>query len=161
MGCALIRKQRPFWVLICVSVLMFSLFLLVGCSNVQYDNNLQDNDVMEDICITEIERYSIDWNQIQLPIDLNENVLNAIEPIDTNQKAVEIGTNIIEEIHRNGMLSEHTLISITHSIEDNIWCFEYSIDQRDVDVEDFVECGGTYLAVDGSRGVLMKAWAEE
>lgn len=141
--------------------LILLLILLVGCSNVSNSNNLRENDIMEDIYITEIEWCSIEWNQIQFPIDFNGNVLKEIEPIDTNQIAIDIGTNIIEEFHRDGKLSEYTLISITHSTEDNVWCFEYSIDQRNVDIDNLIDCGCLYVAIDGNKGALIKAWLEE
>lgn len=137
------------------------LFLLVGCSNISNSNNPRENDIMEDISITEIARFNIEWDQIQFPIDFNEGVLKAIEPIGTNQNAVDIGTNIIEELHRDGKLSEYTLISITHSAEDNVWCFEYSIDQRNVDIDNLIDCGCLYAAIDGNKGELIKAWLEE
>ena len=140
---------------------MFMSFFLAGCANVQYENYLHGNDVMEDVCITEIEQFSINWDLIEFPIDLDKNVLDIIEPIDTSQKALEIGTNIIEELHREGKMPEYTLVSITHSTKDDMWCFEYSIDQRNIDVEDLIECGGTYVTIDGSSGVLIRAWAEE
>lgn len=137
--------------------LVLLLILLVGCSNVSNSNNPGENDIQ----IKEIERCNIEWNQIQLPIDFDESVLKEIEPIDTKQTAIDIGTNIIEELHRDGKLSEYTLISITHSTEDNVWCFEYSIDQRNADIDNIVDCGCLYAAIDGNEGALIKAWLEE
>ena len=141
--------------------LMLFLLLLVGCNNIVKDNNPRGNDVVEDISITENERCSIDWEQIQFPFDLNKNAMKEIKTIRTNQIAAEIGMHIIEEIHRGGELPEYTLVSITHSIEDNVWCFEYSLDQRNADVDDLIECGCLYVAIDGNKGVLIKAWVEE
>jgi hypothetical protein len=141
--------------------LLLLLFLLVGCSNVSNCNNPKENDIMQDIYFTEIDWCSIEWNQIQCSIDLNEDVLKEIEPIDTHRIAVDIGTKIIEELHRDGKLSEYTLISITHSTEDNVWCFEYSIDQQNVDIDNLIDCGCLYVAIDGNNGVLIKAWLEE
>lgn len=116
---------------------------------------------MEDIYITEIDRFNIEWDQIPFPIDFNEEVLQEIESIGTNKNAVEIGTNIIEEFHRDGKLSEYTLIAITHSTEDNVWCFEYSIDQRNKNIDNLIDCGCLYVAIDGNNGTLIKAWLEE
>lgn len=117
--------------------------------------------IMEDICITEIDRFNTEWNQMEFPIDLNEDVLKEIEPIGAIQTAVDIGTNIIEALHRNGRLSEYTLVSITRSIEDNVWRFEYSIDQRNVDTDNLIDCGCLYVAIDGNKGTLLNAWLEE
>ena len=80
-----------------VLLLFFLLFLLAGCSDVSNNNAPKENIIMEDIDITEIERCSIEWNQIQFSINLNENVLKEIKPIDTNQIAIDVGINIIEE----------------------------------------------------------------
>lgn len=116
---------------------------------------------MEDVYITEIDRFNIEWDQIPFPIDFNEEVLQEIESIGTNKNAVDIGTNIIEEFHRDGKLSEYTLIAITHSTEDNVWCFEYSIDQRNKNIDNLIDCGCLYVAIDGNKGTLIKAWLEE
>lgn len=145
-----------------ILILTFLLLIcFVGCSNDPNSNILNENNIMKDVYITEIESCSIEWDQIQFPIDLNDDVLKEIEPINTNQIAVVIGTNIIEELHRDGKLSEHTLISITHSTEDNVWCFEYSIDQQNVDIDNLIDCECLYVAIDGNEGELIKAWLEE
>ncbi len=144
---------------ICPLILL--LFLLAGCSNVSNNSKPKENDVMKDICITETEKCDIAWNQIQFPIDLNEDVLKQIKPTETNQSAVEIAKNIIEELHSEGKLTDYILSSVTHSTEDNVWCFEYSIDQRNHDVNDLIDCGALYVAIDGNKGSLIKAWLDE
>lgn len=144
-----------------ITFLILLIFLLVGCSNISNSSIPRENDIMEDIYITEIDRFNIEWDQIPFPIDFNEEVLQEIESIGTNKNAVEIGTNIIEEFHRDGKLSEYTLIAITHSTEDNVWCFEYSIDQRNKNIDNLIDCGCLYVAIDGNNGTLIKAWLEE
>lgn len=52
-------------------------------------------------------------------------------------------------------------VSIVHSTEDNVWLFEYSIDQRNKNVENLIDCGCLYIAIDGNKGTLIKAWVEE
>jgi len=141
--------------------LILLLFLLVGCSNIANRKNPRGNDIMEDVYITEMDWFNIDWDQIQFSVDFDENVLKEIEPIVTNQNAVDIGTNIIEELHRDGKLSEYSLIAITRSTKDNVWCFEYSIDQQNVDIDNLIDCGSLYVAINGSKGTLIKAWFEE
>ena len=142
---------------ICSLILLLFLLLLVGCSNVLNNSKHSENDFMKDVYITEIDKCGIEWSQIQFPIDLNGDVLKQIKPIETNQSAVEIAKNIIEELHREGKLSEFILISITHSTEDNVWYFEYSIDQRNHDVNDLIDCGALYVAIDGNKGSLIRA----
>ncbi len=144
-----------------ITFLILLLFLLVGCTNVSNSDDPRGNDIVEDVYITEIDRFDIEWDQIQFPMDFDEDLLKEIEPIGTNQKAVDIGTSIIEALHREGKLSEYTLISITHSTEDNVWCFEYSIDQRNVDVDNLMDGGCLHVAIDGTEGTLIKAWLEE
>ena len=144
-----------------ITFLMLLIFLLVGCSNISNSSIPKENDIMEDIYITEIDRFNIEWDQIPFPIDFKKEVLQEIESIGTNKNAVDIGTNIIEELHRDGKLSEYTLIAITHSTEDNVWCFEYSIDQRNKNIDNLIDCGCLYVAIDGNKGTLIKAWLEE
>lgn len=144
---------------ICPLILL--LFLLAGCSNVSNNSKPKENDVMKDIRITETEKCDIEWNQIEVPIDLNGDVLKQIKPTETNQSAVEIAKNIIEELHSEGKLTDYILSSVTHSTEDNVWCFEYSIDQRNHDVNDLIDCGALYVAIDGNKGALIKAWSDE
>ena len=144
-----------------VTFLILFIFLLVGCSNIPNSSISRENDIMEDIYITEIDRFNIEWNQIPFPIDFNEDALQKIKPIGTNKNAVDIGKNIIEEFHKDGKLSEYTLIAITHSTEDDVWCFEFSIDQRNKNIDNLIDCGCLYVAIDGNKGTLIKAWLEE
>lgn len=144
-----------------ITFLMLLIYLLVGCSNISNSSLTRENDIMKDICITEIDRFNIEWDHIQFPIDFNEKTLQEIESIGTNKNAVDIGTNIIEEFHRDGKFSEYTLIAITHSTEGNVWCFEYSIDQQYKSIDNLIDCGCLYVAIDGNKGALIKAWIEE
>ena len=146
---------------ICSLILLLFLLLLVGCSNVLNNSKHSENDFMKDVYITEIDKCGIEWSQIQFTIELNGDVLKQTKPIETNQSAVEIAKNIIEELPREGELSEFILISITHSTEDIVWYFEYSIDQRNHYVNDLIDCGALYVAIDGNKGSLIKAWLDE
>ena len=58
--------------------LMLLLFFLVGCSNASNSSKLNEDDIMEDDYITEIEWCGIEWDQIQFPIDLCEDILKEI-----------------------------------------------------------------------------------
>lgn len=144
---------------ICPLILL--LFLLAGCSNFSNNSIYKKNVNMKDIHITETKRCGIEWEKIQFPIDLNEDALKQIKPLKTNQGAAEVAKNIIEELHRAGKLSEYILTSITHSTEDDVWCFEYSINQQNEDVDNLIDGGSLYVAIDGNKGALIKAWIEE
>lgn len=136
--------------------LLLLLFLLVGCGR-----PLNKNEIAENVSITEIDRLAIAQEPIQCAVELKEEVLQKIEPIVTNQSAVAVGTHIIEALHSDGKLPAYTLASITHSTEDNAWCFEYAMDQRNRAADNLTDCGGFYVAVDGSKGTLLNAWLEE
>ena len=144
-----------------IILMILFLFWLVGCTNVSNRNNSMEKDIMEEIHITEIDRFNMEWDQVQFSINFSEMVLKEIEPIGTNDAALKIGTSIIEAIHKDGKLLEYTLISITHSTEDNMWCFEYSIDQQNIDIDNLIDCGSLYVVIDGNKGALVKAWLEE
>lgn len=157
-----------------ITFLILLLFLLVGCSNISNNNNPSENgsnisnsnnpsenDTTKDIYIMEIERFDADLDQVEFPVDFDEEVLKEIEPIDTNQKAKDVGTSIIEALHRDGKHPEYTLLSIVHYVENNAWQFEYSIDQRNVDVDDLIDCGALLVVIDGNKGILIKAWVTE
>ena len=135
--------------------LLLLLFSLVGCSCVTNNNSCVD-DVIKDIQITEIDRFNFEWDRVEFPIELGEDALKKVTPINTTEDAVDIATSIIEELHNDGRMSEYVLLSVTHSKEENIWCFEYS-----TEVDTLVECGGLYVAIDGNEGKLIKAWVEE
>ena len=151
-----------------ILVLLFFVIVLVSsCSNgSQFDeggsiSNIGKTQTVGDVFITEIERFDIQWDEIELSFDLNENVLKEIKPIETNSCAVEIAENIIEDLNKEGKLSEYTLVSIIHSREENLWCFEYTIDQKNKDADDLIDGGCLYVAIDGNEGALIKAWCEE
>ena len=144
-----------------IPIVILLLLLLVSCCNCSHGSNPKENHIMQDINIRETERCGIEWDQIQFPINLNEEILKGIKPIASNQSAVDVGKNIIEGFHREGKLPEYSLISITHSTEDNVWCFEYSIDQRNKNIDNLIDCGCLYVAIDGNNRTLIKAWLEE
>ncbi len=135
--------------------------LLVGCGSASDGNDPQQTDLAGNIRITETEQYRIHENQIQFHIDLNDSALEVIKPINTNQAAIDVGTSIIEGLHRDGRLSEYTLLSATHSTEDNVWYFEYALDQRNTDIDHLIDGSCLYVAVDGNKGKFIQAWLEE
>ena len=153
--------------------LILVLLLFAGCSEDSNSDKLNGNvtvkddvttkeDVdLKDIYIKEIESFSFDWAQIQFPIELNEEELNLIKPVESNQRAVEIARAILEELHNKGDFTKYELISIVHSTQDNIWRFEYSLDQRDADSNNLIDSGCLNVVIDGNAGDLIKAWVEE
>ena len=134
------------------------LLSLTGCGIVEFVHGLGGGSFMSDVIITERERYDIEWDQLEFPINLEEDVLGEIKPIETREDAIAAGTKIINNIQQKGRYPGYALVSIRHSIEDNIWLFEYALN---VDVEDFIDNGGLYVAVNGIEGRLIKAWVTE
>ena len=144
-----------------IILLVLLLALLVGCNYAPKNDNYDEDDNLTDIQIAEIERFDFEWDQVEFPFDPGEDALAKIAPIGTSKEAVDIATAIINALHEDGRVPEYVLLSVTHSTEENIWCFEYSIDQRNFNADSLVECGGLYIAVDGNEGELIKAWVEE
>lgn len=142
-----------------VTSLFLMLIIFAGCGNHGKENGV---DISHDIPITEIERYSMENGNIQHPVDLREiHFTETRKPIKANRNAMDAAASVIEKCHEQGRFSDYTLMSIVHSTEDNVWCFEYAIDQRNTDAADLVDCGGFYVAMDGNDGTLIQAWIEE
>ena len=131
--------------------------LLIGCNA-----DVNEENVMKDIAIVEMIQYDIDWNHIEFPIDLtNLEIFKKNCTIETDESAVKFATTMIDELHNSSKFLDYESVSIVHSLEDNIWVFEYSLDQKDKRSEDLIDSGGLYVAMDGNEGVLLKAWLEE
>lgn len=149
---------------------MLELFL-VGCgNNVGTLNNYEQNNVLNtseafsmgkvDFMETELE--GVDWDKIEYSIDPKEiKILANGKPISTREDALSIGKAIIENCWSNNKFSDYVLLMVVHSTSDNIWCFDYSIDQRDKDINDLIDCGGFHVAIDGDNCELIKAWVDE
>jgi len=151
------------------AALLLATMLLSGCK-VSTGSEGRPNEVpntneasnMEKVEFSEIESLGIDWDEIGLPVDPKEVILPAnVNSISTKEDAIIIGQAIIENHWNNNRLLDHVLISVVHSTKDNIWFFEYSIDQRDKNVEELMECGGFYVAIDGNTGEIVKAWLDD
>lgn len=146
-------------------------FILAGCDNdteiltdCSQNNTLNTNEVfsMEKIDFIEIESVNIDWDEIEFPVDPKEiRIPFNSKSISTREDAFCIGKAIIENCWRNNKFSDYVLLSVVHSISDNIWRFEYSIDQRNKDINDLIDCGGLYVAIDGDKCELIRAWIYE
>lgn len=144
--------MRKYLVLITTSLLLIS---LGGCIN-----NKGDESIMVNIPIYETEKYIIPWDSIQFPLNPTmTNLIAKFEPIRTNEYAKYVGETIIEIWHQSGFCSDYVLVSILHSIEDNYWRFEYSLNQYDA--KDLIDCGVIYVVINGNDGSTITAWAEE
>jgi len=151
----------------------FTLFLsgckenvgISGVSDISKPNNTSDTREvpnMEKIEFLEIEKAGIEWDKIEFPINPKEVEFSAdIKSISSKEDAISIGEAIIENCWNNNKFTTYVLLKVVHSTEDNIWCFYYSIDQRDKDVDDLIDCGGFYVAIDGNDCNIIKAWVDE
>ena len=116
----------------------------------------------EPLPFTEFDRFDIAWDELEFSFDLSENVLEKLRPIETLQDATEVGTAIVEQMLKNGEINpEFSLVTISHSTEDNIWCFGYSIDQRNTPADKLIDCYAVYVAIYGDTGEFLKAWPVE
>ena len=111
----------------------------------------------------EIEWTTINWDQIEFPIEQKKiEIPSDVKSIKTKEEAIVIGEAIIENCWKNNKHLDYALLAVIHSIKDNIWRFEYSVDQRDKNDDDEVLlCEVFYVAMDGNDGKIIKAWVEE
>lgn len=135
---------------------------LVGCWRIPINEDHAEEELVKDIYITETERCYVEWDKIQYPVNLDTKVIQEeLKPVENDKIAIEIATTIIDTLHEKGKFREYTLISIIHSTEDDVWLFEYSINQKNTSVDDLVDCGCLYVAINGNDGELIKSWVEE
>lgn len=147
-----------------VSMFLIIILLISGCGETSNDNTTNTSGVtdMEMIDFIEIEQAGIDWNEVEFPISSKEIAIPFnIKSIATKEDAIKIGKAIIENCWDNGKFLDFVLLTIVHSTEDNVWRFDYSIDQRNKKDGTLLLCGGFYVAIDGNNGKVIKAWVEE
>ena len=113
------------------------------------------------VSVFEVDKYNIDYEKIEFPIEFEADVLELIKPVKTDEEAKSVAIDILENRHKQGKWLEDTLVGVLHSTEDNVWRFEYSLDQSDVPVDEIVLCSCAYVVIDGNSGELIAAWAEE
>ena len=160
-----------------VMILLMSLILfLAGCGNEPGSSDVSDNGSscntsnssnekepnMQEPKFVEIEWAGINWDQIEFPIDPKEiEIPIDVKTISTKEEAIRVGEAIIKNCWKNNKFPDYVFLTIVHSTKDNIWRFDYSIDQRDKDVNDLIDCGGFYVAVNGINCETIKAWVDE
>ena len=138
--------------------LLSSLLSLTGCGIVEFVNELGGNNSISDVVITETEWCDIEWDQLEFLIDLEEDVLEEIKPIETREDAIAVGTKIIKKIQQKGRYPGYELVSVCHYTEDNVWLFEYAVNAN---IKNAIDNGGLLIAVNGTEGRLIKAWCTE
>ena len=150
--------RKIFLILIVLSVMIS----FNGCFDAENEEEKMGDAVMKEVKFIEIEQCGIDWKQIEFSIDLSTmDFWTEAKSVETRQDALMIGKTLIEKCHENNMFINYTLLSIVYSRQDDIWRFDYSIDQRHKTIEEREDCGNLYVAVQGSNGKLIKAWIEE
>ena len=102
-----------------------------GCFDAENEEEKMGDAVMKEVKFIEIEQCGIDWKQIEFSIDLSTmDFWTEAKSVETRQDALMIGKTLIEKCHENNMFINYTLLSIVYSRQDDIWRFDYSIDQR-------------------------------
>lgn len=115
----------------------------------------------ETVSVVEVDKYSVDYEKIEFPIEFEADVLELVKPVKTDEEAKSVAIDILEKCHEQGKWLDDTLVGILHSTEDNVWRFEYSLDQSDVPIDELVDGSVSYVVIDGNSGELIAAWAEE
>ena len=128
------------------------------CGSVEEFNNYQNSNAPK---ILEVAQSYPAGDSIEFPVDISLMFTKKSKPINSNQAAIELAMELIGECHKKGQFSDFTLLAIVHSEHDNMWYFEYSIDQQNENAENLVDCGNFNVAVDGSAGNIIRAWIEE
>ena len=116
---------------------------------------------MNSVPVVEVDKYNKDYQKVEFPIELNDDILELIKPVKTDEEAKAIAIAIIDELHNQGRWIDDTLVSVLHSTEDNVWRFKYSLNQSDVPIDELVDCSCSYVVIDGNSGELIAAWIEE
>lgn len=114
-----------------------------------------------DVTVIEVDNYNIDYEKIEFPIEFDSEILELIKPVKTDEEAKAVAITILDARKKQGRWTEDSLVSILHSLEDNVWRFEYSLDQSDVPVDELILCSVSYVVIDGNSGELIAAWVEE
>ena len=136
-----------------IFLLIILCLLVTGCEN-----------KMKQPEFTEIEWAGIDWEQIEISIDTTEMEFDIDgRTIVSKEDAIEIGEIILEKFHEKNKFKTYVLLAVVHSTKDNIWRFEYAVDERDknVEVENIIFGDVGYVAVNGDNCEIIKAWIEE
>lgn len=115
----------------------------------------------DSVPVIEVDKYNKDYETVEFPVEFNGNILELIKPVRTGEEAKTVAIAIIEELHKQGRWIDYTLVSVLHSMEDNVWRFEYSLNQSDVPVDELVDCSCAYVVIDGNEGVIIAAWVVE
>lgn len=103
----------------------------------------------------EWEKLAFQVNPADIPISID------VTSISTVEQAIEVGDDILRQFRVADRLLEKELIEIVHLTDDNIWVCGYSMDQRNVDPMNLIDCDSFFAAIDGNDGNIIRMWAEE
>jgi len=116
---------------------------------------------IQTVAFIETEWAEIDWNQMEFPINPNVVLIPVnLQSITSKEYAFEIGMAIIRNYWKDNKINDFTLHSIVHSTMDNIWRFEYSMDQQDTNTSYLMEHIVFYVVIDGNNGEIIASWLE-
>ena len=154
--------------------LVLLIFTLAGCqapadesrsreeSVLQGESASQESTVAQEIEVLKTQECDIAWEQIEFALDIDAlGFDDIVERICSDEQAKEMARAIIERCHEKQMFPDWELVYMKHYTQDDFWLFGYSIDQSNTAVENLIDCGGFYVAIDGGKGTVIKAWMEE
>ena len=137
------------------------LFFCSSCANTELKNDeTTEKENISDTHSTYVfdikNFYGTEWEKAELPVDLSGlTCFKNVKPIKTNQEAVNFANKILKEQQSFGKLPNYILFSVQYASNDNVWCFEYGINEPDTD-------GGCLtVAVNGKDGSFISATAGE
>ena len=145
-----------------IIMLFFTMFCVTGCIQTEIEKKIVAEETKIPPEYTVLDDCEFLRIYHQFPVDISEYVVEFTgKRIETQEEAVYMGERILELCHKDGRFLDEVLINVAYSKEENVWLFEYSIDQRDTPIDELIEYGSTYVAISGETGELLIAWVEE
>ena len=156
-------------------LLILALFCLAGCSDViaepvqttmptisasvvetENDATVRKSVILgrteiEGVYITEVDYYGDELAALR-ELNLEE---ETVEPIHTNQQAIETSRVIIEKLQNTGYYPSYVLLGISHYAEENVWKFCYG--EAEWKGADII-CEPLYVIIDGNNGEYLYMW---
>ena len=86
---------------------------------------------------------------------------SCMQPIASEEEAREMGQEMLEAFWEKGKFPDFVLYGIVHFKKDDIWRFDYSVDDSELAEGAMLLCSVLYVAIDGSTGDIVQIWIEE
>ena len=122
-----------------IIMLFFTMFCVTGCIQTEIEKKIVAEETKIPPEYTVLDDCEFLRIYHQFPVDISEYVVEfAGKRIETQEEAVYMGERILELCHKDGRFLDEVLINVAYSKEENVWLFEYSIDQRDTPIDELI-----------------------